>query len=146
MLLLERLSRVLEEEGSGLGDLLLRLPLSRSSSPGLRDPCLRTLYVCTGYKITYRCMAVCFSKMANQSACTCMCQAGHIFKYTYMYVCKSGVKSYDAFLFDITNTHAHTLSRYTCTCSSRPYAGARSSDMPPPAIIREPAFITVQDL
>ena len=47
MLLLERLSRALEEEGPGLGDLLLRLPLSRSSSPGLRgDPCLCTLYVC----------------------------------------------------------------------------------------------------
>ena len=47
------------------------------------------------------------------------------------------VKSYDAFLFDITNTRTYSHASVQ--------AGSRSSDTPP-AIIREPEFITVQDL
>ena len=62
--------------------------------------------------------------------------ASLVFSSAHLTAFNLKVKSYDAFLFDITNAR---------TCSSRPYAAAPSSDTPP-AIIREPAFITVQGL
>ena len=60
-----------------------------------------------------------------------------VFSSAHLTAFNMKVKSYDAFLFDITNTRKHSHASVQ--------AGARSSDTPP-AIIQEPAFITVQDL
>ena len=60
--------------------------------------------------------------------------ASLVFSSAHLTAFNLKVKSYDAFLFDITNIRTHYMQ-----------AGARSSDTPP-VIIREPAFITVQDL
>ena len=65
--------------------------------------------------------------------------ASLVFSSAHLTAFNLKVKSYDAFLrlFDITNTHTHSHASVQ--------AGARSSDTPP-VIIREPAFITAQDL